>query len=167
MKVFNLGCRQDHRFEGWFASADDYEVQLGGGLLECPMCGDREIQKLPSAPRLNLSGAGSQQAAAGPRADAVAGRNAAAVPADPRSAATNVTPEQLQAMWFKLARQLVQNTEDVGAGFAEEARRIHYREAPERGIRGVASVDEREALAEEGIEVFSFPLPRGIEDPIQ
>ena len=167
MKVFNLGCRQDHRFEGWFASADDYEAQLGDGLLECPMCGDREIQKLPSAPRLNLSGSAAPEAATGQRAGASTGREPAPAPEQQRGAPATVTPEQLQAIWYRLARQLVQNTEDVGSDFAEEARRIHYREAPERGIRGVASAEEREALTEEGIEVFSFPLPRGIEDPIQ
>ena len=169
MKVFNLGCSQDHRFEGWFASADDYEAQLADGLLECPLCGDREIQKLLSAPRLNLSSAASPEAAADQQSAAVvAGQQPAAATAGQRGAsAAKVSPEQLQAMWVQLARHLVQNTENVGDGFAEEARRIHYREAPERGIRGVASPEEREALADEGIEVFSFPMPRGIEDPVQ
>ncbi|HMS78719.1 MAG TPA: DUF1178 family protein, partial [Burkholderiaceae bacterium] len=52
-------------------------------------------------------------------------------------------------------------------GTAEEARRIHYREAPERGIRGVASPDEARELADEGIEVFSFPIPDVLKEPVQ
>ena len=153
MKVFNLSCGHDHRFEGWFASADDYDSQLGRGLIECPVCGDNDIRRLPSAPRLNLSGATEPPAERAREG----GLPAPAVP----------TPQQVQAMWFKLAHELIQNTEDVGEKFAEEARRIHYNEAPERGIRGVASAEERAELADEGIEVFAFPLPRTLKDPVQ
>ncbi|MCM5569159.1 DUF1178 family protein [Burkholderiaceae bacterium FT117] len=156
MKVFNLACGHDHRFEGWFASADDYQGQLERGLIECPVCGDRQISKLPSAPRLNLSGASDPASSRGP-VPVEGGATAGAAP----------TPQQLQAMWMKLARHLVESTEDVGENFAEEARRIHYQEAPERGIRGVASAEERAELADEGIEVFAFPLPRSMKDPIQ
>jgi hypothetical protein len=55
--------------------------------------------------------------------------------------------------------QILQNTEDVGARFPEEARRIHYEEAPRRGIRGTASREEAEALADEGIAVVPLPIP--------
>jgi hypothetical protein len=70
-------------------------------------------------------------------------------------------------MFMKMARALVENTEDVGERFAEEARKIHYREAPERGIRGVASADEARELADEGIEVLAFPLPASLKEPVQ
>jgi len=158
MKVFNLACGHDHRFEGWFASAEDFDGQLERGLVECPVCGDLAVRKLPSAPRLNLSGATEpppSRAPASPQAGA------------PAPAGAAPTPEQLQAVRMKLARHLVENTEDVGENFAEEARRIHYREAAERGIRGVATSEERAELADEGIEVFAFPLPRSLKDPIQ
>lgn len=150
MKVFNLSCAQDHRFEGWFASAEAYEEQLEGGLIECPVCADQSIRRLPSAPRLNLSSAGDR-----------------APPAKPEAAAAALSPEQLQAMWLRMARHIRENTEDVGERFAEEARRIHQREAPNRGIRGVASREEAAELAEEGIEVFSFPMPKGSNEPLQ
>jgi hypothetical protein len=65
----------------------------------------------------------------------------------------------MEAALLELARHVVANTEDVGADFAEEARRIHYNEAPERGIRGSATDEERVALAEEGIDVVQLPLP--------
>lgn len=146
MKVFNLACEHDHAFEGWFASAEDYDRQLARGLLECPTCASRTIRKLLSAPRLNLSA----QSAPEPSA-----------PAKP------ATPEQAQAMLFKLARHIMANTEDVGARFAEEARRIHYKEAPERGIRGQASAEEARELAEEGIEVMALPLPAAVKEPLQ
>ena len=58
-----------------------------------------------------------------------------------------------------LIDKVLENTEDVGRAFPEEARKIHYREAPERHIRGTASTKEVEALREEGIEVVALPVP--------
>ena len=57
MKVLNLRCDGGHGFEGWFASEDDYANQRERGLLACPLCGDKSVLRLPTAPRLNLSGA--------------------------------------------------------------------------------------------------------------
>ena len=59
------------------------------------------------------------------------------------------------------------NTEDVGQRFAEEARRIHYGESPQRGIRGHATPEEREALSDEGIETMAIPVPRALDGPVQ
>ncbi len=75
--------------------------------------------------------------------------------------------EKMQAAWAEVAQKVIANTEDVGSSFAEEARKIHYNEAPERNIRGVASADDAMALREEGIEVHSFPLPAALKGPIQ
>ncbi len=147
MKVFNLGCAQDHRFEGWFASADTFESQRERGLVECPVCGDQSVRKLPSAPRLNLSSTAREE------------------PRSPEAAA--LTPEKVQALWLRMARHIRENTEDVGDRFAEEARRIHYEDAPSRGIRGVATREEAAELADEGIEVVSFPMPKGSNEPLQ
>jgi len=146
MKVFNLACEYDHAFEGWFASAEDYDSQLAGGLLECPTCASRTIRKLLSAPRLNLSTQGQQAA------------SPATTPSDAAAA---------QALLFKLARHIMANTEDVGSRFAEEARRIHYKEAPDRGIRGQASAEEARELADEGIEVMALPVPAAAKEPLQ
>jgi hypothetical protein len=77
------------------------------------------------------------------------------------------TQEQMQALFLKMAREIVANTEDVGERFAEEARRIHYKEAPERGIRGVTSRDEADALEEEGIKVVPMPFANLLKDPLQ
>ena len=55
MKVLNLRCVHDHRFEGWFASGEDFESQNQRQLVECPVCGEHSISRLPSAPHLNVS----------------------------------------------------------------------------------------------------------------
>ncbi len=151
MKVFNLACEHEHQFEGWFGSADEYERQSAQGMIECPMCGSKAIRKLLAAPRLNLSGAQEP-----PKERPAAG------PTPPANQA-----EQAQAIWMKVARHLVENTEDVGDKFPDEARKIHYAEAPQRFIRGVASAEQAAELADEGIEVFSFPFPKALKEPLQ
>ncbi|AMR77381.1 MULTISPECIES: DUF1178 family protein [Cupriavidus] len=140
MKVLDLRCAHDHRFEGWFASEEEAQSQISRDLVQCPVCGDHAVTRLPSAPRLNLSGATA--------------REGKARPAPPAAA-----PVTLQALYMKAVKQVLAQTEDVGDRFAEEARRMHYDEAPERGIRGSASPEEVQALAEEGIETFPLVVP--------
>ena len=143
MKVLNLQCRHAHGFEGWFASEDDFQGQLARGLVECPLCGDAQITKMPSAPRLNLG---------------------ASEPAPPAAAAASkqevmsAPNEQLQAAWMQLVKQVMTQTEDVGERFAEEARKIHYGEADKRDIWGSATVADAKELHEEGIEFHPLPV---------
>ena len=152
MKVFNLQCSAHHGFEGWFASDEDYSSQVERGLLECPLCADKTIQKLPSAPRLNFGALEAPKSA-------MASEKQPVMAGDPAHA--------LQAAYLQLARRIVSETEDVGERFAEEARKIHYGETEERGIRGQASREETEALMEEGIAVMPLPLPEGLKGPLQ
>lgn len=168
MKVLDLRCHNGHGFEGWFGSEDDFLDQNGRGLVECPLCGDRVVTRMPSAPRLNLSGARETrpatraQAAAGPGTPSPpdkAGVHATAPPAD-------AAPD-LQALWVAVVRHALANTQDVGDRFAEEARRIHYGESEARGIRGIATAEEREALQDEGIEVLALPIPPALKGPMQ
>jgi hypothetical protein len=147
MKVLDLRCTNGHGFEGWFGSDEDFMDQNGRGLVECPLCADRVIVRMPSAPRLNLSGAREPAAAAAPQAPA--------------------TPADLQAMWMQAVRHVLANTEDVGPRFAEEARRIHYGEVDARGIRGEATPAQAKALREEGIEFASLPVPKALKEPLQ
>jgi hypothetical protein len=152
VKVLDLRCGNGHGFEGWFGSEEDFLDQNGRGLVECPLCADRVVTRMPSAPRLNLSGAREPAPPAKPE-------NPAKSPA--------ATPGDLQALWMQVVRHAIENTEDVGQRFAEEARRIHYGESESRGIRGLASPEEREALHEEGIEVMALPIPAALKGPVQ
>lgn len=169
MKVFNLQCDQGHGFEGWFGSEDDFRSQTERGLLSCPLCASARVVRLPSAPRLNL---GATAPASAPAATAKSSAGPAAVQAADAGArgpgpGGAVLPEVLQAQLVQAVRQLIAHSDDVGDRFAEEARRIHYGEAEARSIRGQANAEEREALREEGIEVFSLPLPPGFDGPLQ
>jgi len=74
---------------------------------------------------------------------------------------------QRQAQWMQAVRHMIDNTEDVGERFPDEARRIHYGEVEERGIRGQASREDADALREEGIEVMAFRVPAALKGPVQ
>ena len=165
MKVLDLRCANGHGFEGWFASDDDFMQQNGSGRLQCPLCGDDVVTRLPSAPRLNLSGARAPQPAAAAAAASAPSASSVSPPSD--GPAGLPVPADLQAGWLKAVRELMARTEDVGPRFAEEARRIHYGEARERGIRGQATPEERAALSEEGIETVAVPVPAALKGPLQ
>jgi hypothetical protein len=78
-----------------------------------------------------------------------------------------ISPEQLQAAWMKAVKEVMAQTEDVGERFTEEARKIHYGEAEDRGIRGQATREEAQALEEEGIQVLALPIPAALKGPVQ
>lgn len=148
MKVLDLRCTHDHRFEGWFASEDDFVSQGERGLVACPLCDDKHITRLPSAPRLNVS---TQ------RGDANVKPAAAADTAQIRA----------QGRWLRAMREVLATTEDVGERFPEEARRIHYGEAKGRSIRGQATAEDADALRDEGIEVLAMVVPEPLKGPAQ
>jgi hypothetical protein len=161
MKVLDLRCGTGHSFEGWFASEDDYNSQRERGLVDCPVCGNADVMRLPSAPRLNLSGA---------RAPASEGAHASEAPTSVGASApaTELAVHGSAAARFvEAVAELLKNTQDVGPRFAEEARKIHYGESDAKAIRGQTTPKEREALADEGIEVFTLPVGLPPKTPLQ
>lgn len=159
MKVLDLLCALDHSFEGWFGSEDDFQSQRMRGLVQCPLCGSADVRKRPSAPRLNLRGAVEQKSreevAAAPEQHAAEG------------AGDRASMLAMQNAWLQLARQVLAHTEDVGESFAAEARRMHYGEIEQRGIRGRATTQETAELLDEGITVHPFLLPDIVKNPLQ
>lgn len=145
MIVYDLACTNGHRFEGWFASAQDFARQCERGLLGCPSCSATQVQRVPSVTRFNAGAAEPQeQPRQAPPAADPAGRDPAAV---------------AQILYARMVDELLQNSEDVGRSFPAEARRIHYQEAPSRSIRGQATNEEHAELLEEGIAVLRLPVP--------
>jgi hypothetical protein len=135
MIVFNLACDNNHPFEGWFGTADDFALQAKAGDIACPVCGSVEVTRQLSAPYVNTR-SGNKQADESHR---VAVANAA------------------QELKKKFIEHVLSSTEDVGHRFPEEARKIFYKETPERAIRGTASSQEIGQLKEEGIDVMAIP----------
>jgi hypothetical protein len=181
MKVLDLQCSQQHSFEGWFGSEDDFQSQLIRGLVQCPLCGNAEIAKKLSAPRFNLgkSVASSAEIAAESKNEANATPNSNSTELVAQTAKSsqsqlvaqrpNLSPEAaevMQAAWLEVAKHVMANTEDVGSSFASEARKIHYGEADERAIRGQATPDQTMELLEEGIDVMPMPIPESLKRPL-
>ena len=174
MKVYNLACPLDHRFEGWFASEEDCLAQQDKGMLACPICDGTEITRMPSAPHIAKSGSSkvvssTELTVANPAAadnsgisGAISGDVVALTGGD-----HSQLEAQVQAAFLKGMRELMGRSEDVGNSFAEEARKIHYKESPERSIRGQTTLDEAESLLEEGIEVMAMPMMPAFKNTLQ
>lgn len=159
MKVFDLRCALDHRFEGWFASESDYESQRERGLLTCPLCNDAGVTRLPSASRLSLGTRAAESAAAPGASDLPATAGTTARPVVPAAA--------LQAAWMQAVRHVLAHTEDVGDRFVEQARDMHQGRIESRAIRGQATPEQAAELREEGVEVVALPIPKALEGPLQ
>jgi len=167
LKVFDLECAQHHVFEGWFRSHDDYETQHAGGLIVCPVCGDAQVVKRLSAPRLNVAhlhpaAVSSPSRDRAPAGGADVGRSSAMapVPGGASGKGEPMTPERLAALQvevFKQVKAFVRRAENVGPRFAEEARKMHEGDTDTRAIRGTATRDEQAALAEDGIDIVALP----------
>ncbi|MCV2219572.1 DUF1178 family protein [Thauera sp. Sel9] len=153
MIVLDLCCSQEHRFEGWFASAEAFEEQCARQLVSCPVCGSTAVRRLPSAPYVQTR----HSPFAG---NAVEQVQAAPVPV---SAEPDQPPHAVAENMLQMLRHMSRSAENVGDRLPEEARRIHYGEAEVRNIRGQASPEDVEELIDEGILVV--PLPPG-EDEI-
>lgn len=159
MKVFDLQCTSQHVFEGWFGSEADFSDQLARQLIACPVCGDPQIEKLLSAPRLNLGRNRAPQTESSDSAEPASSSTTDVALASPQNAAT-------QAL-LQLAKTMLEQTQDVGQRFAEEARKIHYGESQARSIRGQATPEQTRELLEEGVHVMPFLLPESLKGPLQ
>ncbi len=143
MIVYSLLCAEAHEFEAWFRNSAAFDEQAAAGAIACPICGDTHIRKALMAPAIRPS----SKAAVKPVEEAIA----APTPqeADQQAAAMQLLRE--------MRRKIESDCDYVGENFAEEARKIHYGEVEAHGIYGESTDADREALAEEGIEVGRIP----------
>lgn len=142
---YALVCDEGHEFESWFRDADAYEAQAARGLVSCARCGSTRVAKAIMAPAVA-------------RRDNAAPARQAATPTAPEPVALiDETQRELRGAIRALRARIEANTEDLGPRFPEEARRIHEGEAPQRSIRGEASLDDARALIEDGIEILPIP----------
>jgi hypothetical protein len=160
--IYDFRCELEHRFEGWFGSQGECERQMEAAQVRCPVCDSSTVSRVPSALHVKSSarppaGNDARPPAASARPDAT--QSAAVLPGGAGEPDHAELREAMQRL-----REWVAGTEDVGKGFAEEARRIHNQEAPDRAIRGVTTADEARALSEEGIPVL--PLPAHLVDKL-
>ena len=154
MIVFNLSCSQEHKFDGWFRTAEDFDRQAQADLVACPICGDNHVTKRLSAPRIN-SGA----------AEIIASGKKHQEPQEVMAA--SMMPSLQEHMLKQFKAYVRANTENVGGAFAETARKMHYGEESQRTIRGRVSAEEAVELREEGIETISLPPGIMLDEGVQ
>ena len=150
---YQLRCDEGHDFEGWFRDSTGFTDQAGRGLLSCPRCGSVKVDRALMAPSVRSSRRPLREASAREAATGAGAANAV------------MLPDELRAALQRLRADIERQCDDVGDGFADAARRLHDNKAvagdPPRGIYGQTTEPEREALAEEGIEIMRIPwLPR-------
>ncbi|WP_315764320.1 DUF1178 family protein [Sphingomonas sp. Y38-1Y] len=143
MIVFDLRCGTGHVFEAWFGSSAAYEEQRAGGLVECPMCGDRGVEKAVMAP--NVGAKGNQ-------------RSAVPAPAPSETPSPEAIKAALAAMAAAQAKAL-ETSQWVGAAFVDKARAMHLGDAPQAPIHGQATLADAKALVEEGVAIAPLPFP--------
>lgn len=144
MIVFDLRCSRAHVFEAWFGSSSAFDDQCARGLIVCPLCGDRNIGKAVMAP--NVAAKGNNRFP--DRATSPAGAQP-----EPQSIKT-----ALQALAQAQAKMLEQS-QWVGRGFAEQARAMHAGETATTAIHGETTLGEARALIDEGVAITALPLP--------
>ncbi|MBM3607641.1 MAG: DUF1178 family protein [Alphaproteobacteria bacterium] len=165
MIKYSLICDKDHEFEGWFSNSDAFDTQVKRGFVDCPHCGSIKVSKALMAPAISTARKKQARAEAAIRSKLAAGAAAAsaasASPAVPASGSemTLLDPQQqqLRAALRELHEKIAANTDDVGDKFPEEARKIHYGDAPARSIRGSATIEQAKELWDEGIPVLPVP----------
>ncbi len=134
---YQLRCVDGHEFEGWFKNSAAFDSQAERGLLSCPRCGSPDVARGLMAPAVRTRTAA--KAAAAPEMPAVA------------------LPDEIRAVLQRVRAEVERTCEDMGDRFADEAIRISRGQAERRGIYGNASDGDRQALADEGVEVTKIP----------
>ena len=161
---YQLQCDAAHGFDGWFKDSASFDQQAERGLLQCPECGGLKVTRALMAPAVPRKG--NRKRAAAPAADPAPAQSTPAQPAPANGAAPVAMggphlPDQIRAALQRVRAEVEKNCDYVGEQFADEARRIHRGDSPQRGIYGEATPDQAEALADEGIDVARVPwLPR-------
>jgi hypothetical protein len=132
--TYSLSCENGHRFDAWFRNAAAFDEQQGRGIVTCPVCTSAAVEKAPMAPALARSGSDRVALSAG----------------HPQHA-------ELMKMMRAMRTKIVSEADYVGDRFAEEARKIHFREADARGIYGEATREEVTGLLDDGIDFMPLP----------
>ena len=131
---YSLICEKAHKFDGWFRNADAYEQQRSRGIVTCPVCSSNTVEKALMAPSVSRSGSDKVSLSIG-------------------------HPEQgeLRAAMQALRNKVMTEADYVGDKFADEARKIHFKEVDARGIYGEATREEVTGLIEEGVDFMPLP----------
>ncbi len=133
MMVFDLVCANKHTFEAWFKDSKAFDGLRRKGQVQCPTCGDDQVDKALMAPNISTS---KKQA---------------------KATQESVAAAEAMQMLVKMQKHVEENCDYVGRDFPEEARKIHYGEVEQRDIYGEATKAEAKELHEEGVDFTAIP----------
>lgn len=131
---YSLVCDSDHKFDAWFRNAEAYDEQSARGIVTCPICNSVKVGKGLMAPSVSRASSDKVALSIG----------------HPQQA-------QLREALRALRNKVTAEADYVGDRFADEARKIHYKEVDPRGIYGEATREEVASLVEDGIDFMPLP----------
>lgn len=135
MIIYDLKCKQGHKFEGWFKDSRAFEEQMAKKLVTCPICGSPDTQRVPSTV-------------------AIMGKSEKSLE---RDRVKEISPMKVLQ---SIHEYLDKNFDDVGDKFAEVALKIHRGQEDKRNIKGTTTTHEEDFLKEEGVQFMKIPLPK-------
>lgn len=142
MIQYALKCREGHSFDSWFQSAEAYDKLAAAGMIVCTVCGCTHVEKAVMTPRVR-----SARQTNAPENTSESGQ------IDVSSATLDI-----EKVLSELRRKVEENSDYVGKAFANEARKMHLGDAPERPIYGEAKPEEARSLIEDGVPVAPLPF---------
>ena len=184
MIKYQLICDLTHEFEGWFQTGAAFDAQNDAGLVTCPVCDSVKVRRALMTPnlaspkrrrddvrRLPVAETGHQDhhqtGTKAPTSQTASGQTASAHVAaskpDPfKPASLQAVPSQAAlgeaiAQLRQLQRKVKSECRDVGTDFATEVRKMHYGDSEPENVYGQSSAEERESLADEGIDIVTLP----------
>ena len=134
MIKYHLKCQNDHEFESWFSNSEEFEKLNKKKLLECIFCSSKKINKSIMAPMISNS------------------KN--------KDNELNMINKKLKSEKIKLynlRKYIERNFDYVGKDFSKKVREVYYDNKNRKAIYGTTTPEEREELAEEGIDLLSIP----------
>jgi len=132
MIKYQLRCRCNHEFEGWFPDSKEYKRQKNKGMIQCPMCDSTAVDKAIMAPNVKTS-------------------KKKPVPDD-----YFVMGESAEQILRKLNKKIKKDYQDVGKNFAKEARKAAKGKRDQK-FYGKPTKEETNKLLDEGIDLFAVP----------
>ena len=134
MIKYNLKCHNDHEFESWFSNSKEYDNLNKKGLLECIFCSSKKINKSIMSPTIFNSKEKNKQIEA-----------------------INENFKDKKNKLLNLRKYIEKNFDYVGNDFSKKVREVYYDKKSKKSIYGITTTQEREELAEEGIDLVSIP----------
>ena len=134
MIKYNLKCHNDHEFESWFSNSKEFEKLNKKRLLECIFCSSKKINKSIMSPTIFNSKEKNK------RIDAI-----------------NENFKDKRNKLLNLRKYIEKNFDYVGNDFSKKVREVYYDKKSKKSIYGITTTQEREELAEEGIDLISIP----------